>query len=72
MAAICHHVITKVARGENVAVTSREQVWHQPSLKHQHELTFSGTSTSKKLKVVLSIYANKCFFLLLRNLAKHC
>ena len=50
MAAICHHVITQVVRGENVAVSSRHQVWHQPSLKHQHEPDFLRNITIKKVK----------------------
>ena len=50
MAAICHHVITQVVRGENVAVTSKHQVWHQPSLKHQHDPDFLRNITIKKVK----------------------
>jgi len=50
VAAICHHVITQVVTGENVAVTSRHQFWHQPILKHQHDPDFLRNITIKKVK----------------------
>ena len=50
MAAICHHVVEKVARGENASVTSREQAWGRPSWKQQHEPDFFRNITIKKVK----------------------
>ena len=41
--------------GENVAVTSRKQVWGQSSRKHQHEPDFLRNITIKKIKGSLGI-----------------
>lgn len=50
VAGICHHIIAKIAGGENVSVTSREQAWDLPCGKHQHEPDFLRNIKIKKIK----------------------
>ena len=50
VAGICHHIIAKITRGENVSVTSREQAWDLPSGKHQHEPDFLQNINIKEIK----------------------
>ena len=55
--------------GENVAVTSREQVWGQPSSKHQHEPDFLRNIAIKKIKGSLGILI-PTFYKIISNVNK--
>lgn len=50
VAALCHSIIEKAARGENTTCTGQQQVWHAPSKKKTHPPEFLCDITIQKIQ----------------------